>query len=300
MLPSLATIQPGLSHVARRAAGTLDRLIDTHGAAAADRAEEAARILGIVMPGRRYGDLPAEVVAATDLPGVTPILFATLLATLPTRLPALRVPDDLLPELAAEAARILGGLPDDLAADADRKDLSIALGLSLPCVAQLIEAAGTIDRRAAIAQPFRPGVLRHLLATRCAEGPYLEIHTHTPMLSGFTEPGWRRCYQLAAALLRARPRALGVVGGSWFYDPAVARISPRLAYLSDLPLAAGAFRVRIGASAEDRALATATSPSRRALAEAGRYTPEKWQLVWPREALLDWAEREEVAGWSTP
>ena len=172
--------------------------------------------------------------------------------------------------------------------DAFRKDLSMCLLLSFPCVAQLVEQTGQIPRRALttgnVLQTLRLG--RHFAATGLKAGPYLEIHTHTPMLSSFNPEGWERCYDLVAELLAMRPECPGMVGGSWFYDPALARVTPRLTYLADSPIAGGAFRVRLGSAADDMELATATSDTRRKLVADGTYTPTRWLLIWPREALL--------------
>jgi len=80
-----------------------------------------------------------------------------------------------------------------------------------------------------------------------------------------------------------------MVGTSWFYDPQLLAISPRLAYLQTTPLAHGAFLVRHGSGAIHTELATATSPTRRALAEKGSYIPVCYSLVWPRAELVRWA-----------
>ena len=58
--------------------------------------------------------------------------------------------------------------------------------------------------------------------------------------------------------------------------------------LQDVPVAGGAYLLRVGASAEDLANATATSESRRRLVAEGSYTPTKYALVWPRRALSGW------------
>ncbi len=82
-----------------------------------------------------------------------------------------------------------------------------------------------------------------------------------------------------------------MVGTSWFYDPALPAISPRLAYLQQRPLEAGAFLVRHGRGAIYTERATLTSETRRKLYEEGKYLPVCFSLVWPRDALIAWAER---------
>jgi hypothetical protein len=257
------------------------------------RVATAAGLLDRSMPGRAYHDLPEglSALAAGD-PHFPALLAALLLAKIRSRRVTRAVPDTVIPELSRQALRILAQDAPSLDDDAFRKDLSICLLLSFPCVAQVVEESGGVPRRAVLSgtlgQALR--VLRHFASTGWPGGPYLEIHTHTPMLDGFTPAGWERCYELTADLLRLRPDCQGLVGGSWFYDPELAEISPRLSYLADTPLAGGAFRVRLGCSAADTDLATATSPSRRRLVAEGRYTPTRWLLIWPRAALLAWVD----------
>jgi hypothetical protein len=121
--------------------------------------------------------------------------------------------------------------------------------------------------------------------------PFVQIHTHLSNLADFTEEGWNECYRCCADLYGVRPDLLGMFGSSWFYDPELDVISPRLAYLRDCPMESGAnlFFVEAGGSAIGNA--TATSPSRRRLYEDGKYLPKSYMLVWGRDAQIDWARR---------
>ncbi len=256
------------------------------------RVDAAIALLDQTMPGRGHRDLPAELFPLVgDDAGFVPLLAARLLAGIAARRPARAVPDPVLPELQRQAMRILTLDAASLDDDGFLKDLSICLLLSFPCGAQVVEQTGCLPRMAlpsgGITQAMQ--LARHLAATGYRPGPYLEIHTHTPMLGDFNPAGWERCYKLVADLLALRPDCLGMIGGSWFYDPALAMISPRLTYLADTPIAGGAFRIRLGHSEADTGHATATSPTRRKLVAEGRYLPTRWLLIWPREALLTWA-----------
>lgn len=257
----------------------------------------AIELLEHRMPGRGYQDVPPELAAlVAGRPAFLPLMLAGLIASIDARAALAAVPAPLHAELARQCRRILDIRAPRWEDDAFRKDLGISLTLSLPCVAQVAEYTGSVPRAPALRRTDGGAQLaRHILANGLRTRPYLEIHTHTPMLDGFNEGGWLQCYRMLAEVLRQMPDCLGVVGGSWFYDPAVARISPRLSYLSEMPLNGGAFRVRIGASEDDRKLATATSATRRALAESGEYIPTKWLLVWPRKALLRWADAQDGA-----
>jgi hypothetical protein len=278
-----------LAAITTAAEARLEALAAVNDADMPQRVTAAVDLLDRTMPGTGYQHLPRELFTLMKGQAAFPaMLAARLLAGVTVRLLTRRVPDAILPQLARQAERILRMDTPSLDDDAFRKDLSICLLLSFPCVAQVVEETGGIPRRALTTggpgQALKLG--EYLLSTGLRTGPYLEIHTHTPMLGDFNPAGWDRCYELTAALLAARPRCLGMVGGSWFYDPALASVSPRLSYLADVPIAGGAFRVRLGQSQEDIDLATATSATRRALVESGKYTPTRWLLIWPRKALL--------------
>jgi nifR3 family TIM-barrel protein len=89
-------------------------------------------------------------------------------------------------------------------------------------------------------------------------------------------------------LLLAHLEVRGVVGTSWFFDPQLDAISPRLSYLRK-PLERGAFLVPGRSGAFDIASATVNSDARRQLFEQGHYMPVPQTLVWPRKELLLWA-----------
>jgi hypothetical protein len=119
--------------------------------------------------------------------------------------------------------------------------------------------------------------------------PYFEIHVHKLYLDEFNEEGRNECYRCCAELYALHPENLGIFAGSWFYDPAIAHISPRLAFLRGVPVAGGARCMLHSYNDEATRNATATSPTRRALHASGQYRPASWTLVWPRRAHNAWA-----------
>lgn len=121
--------------------------------------------------------------------------------------------------------------------------------------------------------------------------PYFQIHVHKLYLEEFDEAGRNECYRCCAELYALHPEALGMFAGSWFYDPAVATVSPRLAYLRDIPVGGGARCMFVAYNEEAVANATAASPTRRALHAAGKYRPASYALVWPRRAQIAWAQQ---------
>lgn len=121
--------------------------------------------------------------------------------------------------------------------------------------------------------------------------PYFEVHVHKLYQDEFNEEGRNECYRCCADLYALHPEVLGMFGGSWFYDPHIAQISPHLAYLRTVPEAGGARALFDSYNEQAVANATATSATRSALHAAGTYRPASWALVWPRRAQLAWARR---------
>jgi hypothetical protein len=99
-----------------------------------------------------------------------------------------------------------------------------------------------------------------------------------------------------AQLLAANPSILGVFNSNWYYDPALASISPNLAHLAKFASSNGAFLVKIGSDSGAVVDATSHSATRRRHFEAGDYMPTRYGRFWPRDALLAWARAQGAAG----
>ena len=255
--------------------------------------------------GRGYADIPGPLRGTVGRRSdFAALLVAKLLADAPARAATRSMPVALLPELLRHSQRILTTYTPDLPGrvwlsdDVFLKDLSICRLDAFAGVAQVIEQGARIPVgdlvKGAPCRALRLG--RTLAANGFRKSPYLEIHTHTPMLDGFHPAGWDDCYTLAAQLLEARPDHLGMIGASWFYDPNLAIISPRLAYLAEVPRNGGAIFFRVGSDQSDVDLATATSPTRQRLAECGLYRPTRHVMIWPRKEILAWAAKRAAAG----
>jgi hypothetical protein len=137
---------------------------------------------------------------------------------------------------------------------------------------------------------------RLVLFDLMGKSPLYEYHMDSndpACLPQFNPLGWTQFYIRAAALLRLNPRVKGLFGITWFYDPVLDHVSPRLAYLRTLITDNGGKLFRFGPcnpnSIKD---ATFRSPTRRALYEQGKYTPTLYLAVWPRRELLAWAQRQ--------
>jgi hypothetical protein len=125
-------------------------------------------------------------------------------------------------------------------------------------------------------------------------GPVFDMHTDShdaDLMAEFTPEGWRRFYLTVAGLMERQPDVRGLFGIGWFFDPQLAEVSPRLDYLRELVAESGGHLFNMGANEGARESALATSPTRRALHEAGRYEPTNYMALWDRHALLQWASR---------
>ena len=159
-------------------------------------------------------------------------------------------------------------------------------------------ASSVIDPRSGVGRSmlWKGGLLQlpgRALAFARAGGfkPYFEIHVNRLYQDEFNEEGRNECYRCCADLYALHPDNLGMIAGSWFYDPVVAIISPHLAYLRTVPEAGGARAMFVSHDEQAAKNATATSEKRRALQAAGQYRPASWSLLWPRRAQLAWASR---------
>lgn len=220
---------------------------------------------------------------------------------IPARVPAAELPPavlELYPAWIQRLADFLTAGADPYDRDFWAKDVRIALVLSVP---------GARTQMIDLSSPMGPGqVLRHAregwgwsvipaYAAAQAWKPWLEVHTESRELSDFNEAGWDRAWATAAEILKRRPHMAGMLGSSWFYDPPLEQISPRLAYLRLNPLKHGAFMVHQGPGEIHTQRAATSSPTRKALIEDGKYTARSWIVAWPRAALIRWADGRQAA-----
>jgi hypothetical protein len=253
-----------------------------------------ARVDAVPCSGR-YAQVAA---AASDLgsDGLRQLVQA-LLDRYEARLRHHALPESVAEWCRAAIARIAGDLhhlPDEhfrLDHDAFVKDLAIAAQRLFPAGAQVFHRSG-VPRSAILESPSPGQWLQGLrfFARAGAFKPWFAIHTHTPDLREFHEEGWRDCYHRLADVLRRHQDVLGVFGASWFFDPRIAEVSPRLAYLRQIPVEAGALSLRLRPDAVSVELATVKSATRRRLVAEGRYRPMPYLLAWHRDDLIRWSE----------
>jgi hypothetical protein len=244
----------------------------------------------------KYNDVPAQAAALVEaLPQRlrAPWLCALLLSHADRFVEAFAA-TGLHPEFALHYAdafhRILDQIEQDpgfadLAKDSFLKDLWLARAVMIPAFAQVWWPHSGLSARAVL----RGGIgAAGYVFVRCGgRAPFLEGHTHDPVAKAYwNEAGWGEALRLAALALPALPRARGVFGTAWFYDPAILDISPRIAFAQNLQVGRGARRVRIGSNEGAIANATATSAERRNRYRDGRYLPTDYALIWSRADLI--------------
>ena len=226
------------------------------------------------------------------------LLVVDLAVKRANQLQEMRISQALFLEIEAAFERLvlfLNKLPGDywIGSDYFLKDVRVFGGYSIPCGAQDVDVLSAFNRRSALKSWFLDfDLMLGCKVLRVGGGRWLRIHTDPRFTSQFNEAGWEACYARIADLLQMYPTAKGMVGTSWFYDPQLLKVSPRLGYLQATPLENGAFLVKNGRAAIHTERATLTSPSRRALYEAGKYVPTCYTVVWERAKILRWAENQ--------
>lgn len=168
------------------------------------------------------------------------------------------------------------------------KDLSMALRIMFPAGAQVTETSSGFGVEQGLNGSIYDSI-RFLWLSLIQGGckGYYQIHTHTPELSEFNPQGWNDCYLRIVEMLEHNPQVKGIFGGSWFYDPQLKDISPRLMYLQNVPLENGASSFYTHEDTSGNSICS--SKTRRKLYDEGKYRPKSYLLIWPREAMIRWA-----------
>ena len=119
--------------------------------------------------------------------------------------------------------------------DKFRKNLALCSLKMIPAGAAKIHLSG-ISRRfifnKGLAQLIR--ILTFVLFELGGFSPLFEMHSDSndpELLSDFNENGRVKFYKRVSLLLKTQQDVKGIFGSSWFYDPKLEIISPRLAYL---------------------------------------------------------------------
>ena len=172
------------------------------------------------------------------------VIIKAILLTITKRLSA-PLPATLAVNQFRHFERILSGknMRDewlDIDTDLFQKEFGVASERLFAAGSQLLDKNCGIPRSII----FKDGLIKALgsflfLAKLSGFKPFIQIHIHKFNLDNFNENGRNECYQGCVELYEMFPELLGVFGSSWFYDPIVAEISPRLKYLQTIPAKGG-------------------------------------------------------------
>jgi hypothetical protein len=171
------------------------------------------------------------------------------------------------------------------------KDLGICSQTLIPCGAQLVDRNSGIGPGSLIRSGPRTGLslLSFLLFRIGGFKPLYQMHMDVRLLLiEFNPAGWNACYRRIGELLELDPRIKGVCGSSWWFDPRLAEVSPRLAFLHEVPTQHGARVFPLGSDETSIHDALRNSPERTKQFEEGKYLPKKYMMVWGRDNLLAW------------
>lgn len=208
--------------------------------------------------------------------------------------PACHVPEAIRVELEQEQERIRNEVLTSASGhylpgkDAFLKDFSILRGAAMPVYTGIVDTHTALWRRPLVFGPIgqRLRFLRILLTRPVGTRYFFQHHTHTSLLERFNDEGWTKTYELVAELLAVNPDHKGFCGISWFYDPQLKEISPRLSYLAEFPMSHGGRRFHLGRDLSGSAVAKSATRAR--LYEQGEYNPQAFMLVWPINRMIKW------------
>jgi hypothetical protein len=225
-------------------------------------------------------------------------LVAHVASNLHLRLPELELPPavlDLVPSALSRLHEFLSERHEgyDLGDDCFLKDVRVAAGWTVPCGAKVVDLRCHVSLPVSLLAALRGRAPRVALRalTPGKRAPWFEQHTDSRYLDEFDEAGIDKAYLRVASMLRRHPGVGGLTAYSWFYDPQLDEISPRLSYLYRRPLERGGVLLRGRTSGYDVKNATATSRTRKRLYETGRYKPVGHRILWFRRDILHWADQ---------
>lgn len=166
----------------------------------------------------------------------------------------------------------------------------LVLVATIPLGAESLDLKSSIPITSAVLSIPRMRDVRPLLKYFSCKGwgVWFRSHLDTEYLDEFNKEGLDQYYLRVAKLLVDRVDVRGLVSTSWFRDPVILSVSPRLSHLIQDPVNRGAFLIKHRSTEFDVQQATKTSPTRRRLYEQNKYIPTSYSVVWPREKIISW------------
>jgi hypothetical protein len=131
----------------------------------------------------------------------------------------------------------------------------------------------------------------------CGRGPFFFHHLAWRRKNRLflLEREQNRSYWRIAQSLALHPEVKGLLTESWLHSPETFRVSPHLAWLNRPFLEHDGLVVVLGPAREASGVVTG-SPERKRLVEEGRFRPTTAMVIWPRAAMLEWAQQHPELG----
>lgn len=181
--------------------------------------------------------------------------------------------------------------------DEFQKDLAVCIQKLIPVGGcWVIETSGAMDRNYFTSSGITQFIdsLRIIFRKPYGRKHFYLIHTVKKFIDKFTENELEKSYINIADILKRNKKMKGLIRSSWFIDPQIDKVSPRLTYIRKTPEMNGAILFRIGTKETDIQLATLKSPTRRKLYREGLYMPVRHAYVWHRENIINWADNRKT------
>lgn len=228
--------------------------------------------------------------------------LVVLIACSKARLEAREIPHSIQMRLLSSYKKILNKIlkVDDRVFSHEKdlfcKDLAICRMKLLPCDAELIDVSAGIPKSLAFRNVSQAVRFAYFYVCVGDTKIWYESHWDRRLLKYFNSQSYEQHYLLVAEMLEKSPDIKGLFGASWWYDPALEKVSPQLAFLQTLPMQNGAYLFDMGSDDATTQDATHYSTERTDLYKSGEYQPTMYFLAWPRKALLKWAAKAKVVG----
>ena len=227
------------------------------------------------------------------------MVLAYLITDFDKRIQDLRVSNSVLTLLAPSFQRILAQFENTEnnfylhSNELFCKDLALCRLKLLPCGSEFVDIYSGVSRSILLRNTLHQFVrcTKFFILSGRGFRPWYESHWDRRFIRSFTPQDYDQCYLRIAELLELNPEIKGMMGSSWWFDPALESISPNLTFLRKVPLDNGAQLFRVGTSAAATRTAIYLSAERRRLYDTGKYLPTIYLLAWARKDLLQWANR---------
>lgn len=244
-----------------------------------------------------------EICACTNeglLENYHKLVLLTLIEQFDARLSDRKIPQSIIELFYSEFSRIMDHLvlcPKGYYLMSNKQflcDLAICRLKVYPCGPILIDEMSGIPRSLLINNGLKQlftGAIFFMFKTHGFQTFY-ELHMHVSQRKHFNAEGWLASYRKIAELLELNSNVRGMSCASWWYDPQLETISPRLHYLRNIPYENGAKLFYFQADKAAVSGAIDKSESRRQLFKAGTYIPKIYMMIWPRQALIRWKNKQ--------